>query len=140
MIHQLRIALLALILVISLILVITYISVTEKQDYDSYALEPVYQFTRECEEEYFAMTGKHLDDTAKTQLLSLSYKTLYRGTQKSVLNTPKKPFTTFNPQLNNESLEAMHQSKELLYSAQLYTLCKPVCPKAAMKIKNYKKN
>ncbi len=134
MMHQLRIALLALILVISLILVITYIYVSEKHNNDSYALKPVYQFTLDCEKEYFAMTGKHLDDTAKTQLLSLSYKTLYSGTQKPVLNTSKKTFNTFAPQLNNESLEAMHQSKKLLYSAQLYTWCKSVCPKTAMKM------
>lgn len=134
MIHQIRIALAALIIAVSLILLITYYYVRENNENDLYALGPVYQFTRDCEEEYFTVTGRKLDDHAKTQLLSLAYKVLYRGEQKHMLNTPKKPFNPFAPQLNEESQEAMNQTSRLLYSEQLKSFCKPFCPEFANKI------
>lgn len=135
MIHNIRIALVVLLMAIATVLVITYYYVKEKEQTESFALELVYQFQRECENEYFTKTGMQLDDSKKTQLLSLSYKVFYRGTQKPVVTTPDNPLKKFDPQLNQESVQAMQQSSRLLYITQLKDFCASICPEAAKEIK-----
>ncbi len=95
MMHHIRIALIALLISIATVLIITYYYIVQEEQTKSYTLEPVYQFVRECEAEYVATTGTHLDDSKKTRLLSLSYKTFYRGSQKPILTTPNNRYKKF---------------------------------------------
>ncbi|MGQ9844461.1 MAG: hypothetical protein ACUVRK_13000 [Spirochaetota bacterium] len=109
MIHQIRIALIALIITVLLILLVTYYYAKAKQKNDLYAQKPGYQCARDCEQEYCATTGKQLDRYTKTQLLLVAYKTFVRGTAKLVLTTYKKPFNKFTHKFNDESSKSMHQ-------------------------------
>jgi hypothetical protein len=133
MMHHIRVGLMALLIAIALVLIITYYYISQEEQTKSYALEPVYQFVKECEAEYVATTGTHLDDSKKTQLLSLSYKTFYRGSKKPVLTTPNNPYKKFGSQLHQESVDAMRKTSLLLSRTQLQNFCTAICPKAVAK-------
>lgn len=133
MMHHIRIALIALFIAIAMVLIITYYYIIHDEQTKSYALEPVYQFVKECEAEYVATTGTHLDDSKKTRLLSLSYKTFYRGSQKPVLTIPINPYKKFGLQLHQESVDAMRKTSLLLSRTQLQNFCTAICPRTVAK-------